>query len=145
MIVIREMTNGDIDSIIEIEKSCFTNPWSKESFNQELRNRLSLYLIIAVNKDIIGYAGLWKIMDEGHITNIAIKKQYQSKGYGYKLALALLNEGKKRKIKRFTLEVRKSNISAIKLYSKIGFKKNGTRNNYYTNPKEDAIIMWYED
>lgn len=143
MLIIREMTINDVEQVHQIEEESFSTPWTKSAFVDELNHNLSYYIVAEYNDNVIAYAGLWQVLDEGHITNIAVDSNYRGKGIGYNLASALLCEGKKRGINSFTLEVRKSNIAAINLYKKIGFNEEGIRKNYYHKPIEDALIMWY--
>ncbi len=143
-ITIRELLIDDLNDIIEIEEACFSVPWSKESFKAEIRHQSTHYNCIEINKKVIGYAGLWKILDEGHITNIAVIPQYRKKGFGEKLIKNLLKYCKNNNIDKITLEVRESNIAAKELYKKIGFETAGIRKSYYTKPTENAEIMWIE-
>jgi ribosomal-protein-alanine N-acetyltransferase len=143
MIQTREMRIEDIDDILSIENECFSNPWSKQAFIGEMANKHAYYLVAEYNQEIIGYIGVWRIFDEGHITNIAIRKENQNKGFGYELLKDLIDRLEEFEISSLTLEVRRSNNQALALYRKMGFEELGIRKNYYTNPVEDAIIMWY--
>lgn len=142
MLTIREMNKDDIDQVFSIECESFSDPWSKVSLQNEIDNPNATYLVIIENNSIIAYAGLWKIFDEGHITNIAVKKEKRGKGIGTILTEKLISNGKNKSIFKFTLEVRENNINAIKMYKKIGFKEVGIRKDFYDKPKENAIIMW---
>lgn len=142
MLKIREMNKDDIDQVFNIECESFSDPWSKVSLQNEIDNPNATYLVIIENNSIIAYAGLWKIFDEGHITNIAVKKEKRGKGIGTILTEKLISKGKNKSIDKFTLEVRENNINAIKMYKKIGFKEVGIRKDFYDKPKENAIIMW---
>lgn len=143
MIEIIPMEKEHIDRIHEIEKACFSIPWSKESFKTELEeNSLAYYNVALDNKDIAGYAGMWVIVDEGHITNIAVDPKFRLKGIGNLLIDSLIQEAKSRKLTALTLEVRQSNIIAQNLYRKFGFESGGIRKRYYQDTGEDAIIMW---
>ena len=143
---ISHMKIEDIEDILIVENLCFTVPWSKESFTQELLNReLTRYVCARVENRAIAYAGMWKICDEGHITNVAVHPEYQKKGIGGKLICHLINIAQKEKIKKMTLEVRKSNTAAQKLYLKYGFEIKRVRKGYYSDNKEDAIIMWRDN
>ncbi len=137
------MTLQDISQVYEIEKENFSQPWSKHSFVNEIQeNKKAIYIIAKKDTLVYGYAGLWKIDKEGYITNISVKKNMQHKGIGSALVRYLIEVGIKKGIEAFTLEVRKSNLPAIKMYEKLGFIKEGIRKNYYSRPKEDAWIMW---
>lgn len=143
MYLARRMKLKDIEEVHSIEESTFPDPWSQDAFTKELMsNTHSIYMVIEEDGTIIAYAGLWNIVGEGHITNIAVKKERRGAGFGRKITEALIYEGKKQGITSFTLEVRVSNNNAIKLYEKLGFEIAGVRKNFYDKPKEDAYIMW---
>lgn len=141
--MIRNMRLEDLDQVMSLELACFSVPWTKESFEQELtKNKLANYLVIEENDAIIGYGGTWYVMDEGHITNIAVHPEHRKKGLGKKLVAAMIEEAKKHQMTQMTLEVRVSNLPAIKLYEGMGFSSVGIRPKYYTDNHEDAMIMW---
>ncbi len=144
---IREMTEDDIDDILQIEELCYgAHHWSRDSFLTELSNKISLYQCVINNEGkCVGYMGIWKIIDEAHITNISIHPDYQNKKLAHRLILSAINECYKEKIKYITLEVRVSNEKAIHLYEKFGFKSLGLRKKYYQDNNEDALIMWSEN
>ncbi len=132
-----------IDSVITIDTLCFPIPWSRESFQKEIdNNKFARYIVAKKNNIIIGYAGMWLILDEGHITNIAVHPEYRGIGAGNLLLEGLIEICKSESINSLTLEVRKSNIVAQNLYKKYGFVEEGLRKEYYGDNKEDAIIMW---
>ena len=141
-LVIEEMKVDDIDGVFEVEKNCFEDYWSKDSFKKELSNNLAKYLVAKVDGKVAGYVGIWFVVDEGHITNVAVHENYRGKKIGDKLIKELVQVCKDNKIVSMTLEVRASNIVAQNLYRKYGFKMAGIRKEYYSNNKEDAIIMW---
>lgn len=142
-ISIREMRESDLDRIMEIEKNTFFPPWSREAFLLELtKNLLAKYIVALVDGDIAGYGGIWLIIDEGHVTNIAVEEKYRGLGVGNKLLEGLIQLCIDRSIGAMTLEVRKSNEIAKSLYKKYGFKEIGIRPKYYQDNNEDAIIMW---
>lgn len=143
-ILIRRMNFLDIDGVLKVEQQSFLTPWSREGFVNEMSNELSYYLVLVEDGNIIGYAGMWLIVDEAHVTNVAILPRYRGKKLGEKIMAALLEHAKGRGAVRMTLEVRASNRVAQGLYSKFGFTPQGRRRNYYTDTKEDAIIMWCE-
>lgn len=142
--IFRKMQFEDIDKIVAIEQDSFSTPWTKQAFIDEFNNSKAFYFVVSNEETIVAYGGFWQILNEGHITNIAVSQNYKGKGIGYKLVLLMIEQGKKQGIDNFTLEVRQSNKPAIELYKKIGFNKAGVRKNYYQNPKEDALIMWYK-
>ena len=135
------MTSGHLDDVYIIETECFSHPWSRQSLEDELNNETSLFLVAKEENEVIGYIGMSVVIDEGYIFNVAVREKYRNKG----VATALINElvtcGKKNSFSFITLEVRESNLPAISLYSKFGFVKAGERKDYYSNPKENAILM----
>lgn len=142
MFEIKNMTKAHINEVLEIEKSCFEIPWSKKSFEDELNKKyMAIYLVALENEKVVGYGGMWHIINEGHITNIAIHKDYRKKGIGTKIVSRLIEVAKEKEMIGITLEVRKSNEKALNLYKKQGFILEGIRKEYYEN-KEDALIMW---
>lgn len=144
-ITIAEMNLSHLNRVLEIERQSFSDPWSRRSFYREIKeNRYALYLSAIYQKNVIGYIGGWIISDELHITNLAIDNNYRHRGIGQHLIEELLKCSLKRGVKRATLEVRVSNLPAIKLYEKKGFSAAGYRPKYYRNNNEDALIMWKE-
>ena len=142
-IILREMRLEDLDDVLQIEEKTFSDPWSRKSFEMEItENLLSTNIVAQYQEKIIGYAGMWTIIDEGHITNIAVDEEYKGKSVGNYLLMGLIKQCKNNEIYKITLEVRKSNMVAINLYKKHGFVEAGIRKDYYINEKEDAIIMW---
>jgi len=141
-VLVRSMRYNDIDQIAEIEKKCFSLPWSKKSFEQELLNEHSYYECAEENGIVVGYMGMWKILDECHITNVAVLPEYRNKGIAAMLIEKIIEVCKCSEIIGMTLEVRESNLPAINLYKKFGFYSAGKRPNYYQRPVEAAIIMW---
>ena len=146
-IQISQMTTDDIENVIEIEAEAYGNHhWSKSSFYDEMQNNLAKYYVAkTLDGELIGYAGTWHIIDEGHITTIAVKKSHQRKHIGEAIINKIIEDCYKGGIKYLTLEVRASNEPAIKLYTKYGFNSLGTRKGYYQDNNEDALIMWTEN
>ncbi len=142
-IITRSMEEKDLDEIMTIELESFTTPWTKESFKLEITdNKLAKYFIAEIDNKVVGYGGIWLILDEGHITNIAVGKDYRGQGVGNEIIEALIVYCKIKQIRNMTLEVRESNIVAQNLYKKYGFLDCGIRPNYYADDHEDAVIMW---
>lgn len=142
---VRSMKLSDIDKVIDIENKCFAIPWSKDSFEREIRdNILAKYLVIEYNDNLVGYGGMWFVVDEAHITNIAIDPDHRGKNLGSFLLRAMIEYADRLKIFKMTLEVRKSNEVAKNLYKKFGFIEYGIRPKYYSDNNEDAIVMWRE-
>ena len=141
------MTKDDIDEVVEIESEAYgKHHWAKSSFYDEMSNNLAKYYVAKTNEGkLVGYAGTWHIIDEGHITTIAVKNEYLRNHIGEKIIQTIIDDCYKNNIKYLTLEVRVSNIPAIKLYEKYGFQSLGTRKGYYQDNNEDALIMWTEN
>lgn len=139
---IRRMTADDINAVLTIENLCFEDPWSKEAFESELSGMNPCFYFVAVQDDkVCGYMGIWHILDEGHITNVAVHPEYRNLGIGNLLVETTVSDGISKGLNAFTLEVRKSNETAQRLYKKCGFESVGIRKRYYAN-NEDALIMW---
>lgn len=142
-IIVRKMEEKDLDRIMEIEKNAFTTPWTRESFLLEItKNQLARYIVAEMENIVVGYGGIWLILDEGHITNIAVDTDYRKMGAGKSLVEGLIDICIEGNIGSMTLEVRESNIDAQSLYKKYGFIEAGIRPRYYSDDNEDAIIMW---
>jgi len=139
---VREINFNDLDEVAEIEKICFSVPWSKGLLAQELFNKMAYYQCAIINNKVVGYMGMWKICDEGHITNVAVLPEYRKNGIASKLISKMIEVCQCSEIYNVTLEARESNVEAIKLYEKFGFESAGKRPNYYQKPNESAIIMW---
>ena len=135
------MTSGHLDDVYIIETECFSHPWSKQSLEEELNNETSLFLVAKEENEVIGYIGMSIVIDEGYIFNVAVREKYRNKGVATALINELITYGKKNNFSFITLEVRESNLPAISLYSKFGFIKAGERKDYYSNPKENAILL----
>lgn len=135
------MTSGHLDDVYIIETECFSHPWSKQSLEEEMNNETSLFLVAKEENEVIGYIGMSIVIDEGYIFNVAVRENHRNKGVATALINELVTYGKKNNFSFITLEVRESNLPAISLYSKFGFIKAGERKNYYSNPKENAILM----
>ncbi|WP_235357085.1 ribosomal protein S18-alanine N-acetyltransferase [Bacillus alveayuensis] len=140
---IRKMTIDDIDDVYKIELQSFRKPWPKHSFFQELtQNKFATYFVIEYKDNIAGYCGLWVVMDDAQITNIAILPDYRGQKLGEKLLIYVKDYAKELGAAQLTLEVRVSNYIAQNLYKKLGFEVIGLRKNYYTDNQEDALLMW---
>lgn len=135
------MTSGQLEDVYIIETECFSHPWSKQSLEEELNNETSLFLVAKEENEVIGYIGMSIVIDEGYIFNVAVRESYRNNGVATALINELVTYGKKNNFSFITLEVRESNMPAISLYSKFGFIKAGERKDYYSNPKENAILM----
>lgn len=146
-VVISKMTREDLPAVFEVEKDAFPIPWAISSFEEELNNMLATFLVAKVENRVVGYIGMWFVMDECHVANIAVSKEYRRKGIATQLVNELLKLCKQHHTTYVMLEVRVTNLPAQKLYAKLGFKDEVLRKNYYRNPdgtREDAIIMSLE-
>jgi [ribosomal protein S18]-alanine N-acetyltransferase len=136
------MELADVASVEAIERASFSAPWPPNAYRTELQtNRLAHYLVIRVGPQIVGYAGLWLMVDEAHVTTFAIHPDWRRRRLGERLLIALLDIALERQAADATLEVRLSNLAARRLYEKFGFRPVGIRPRYYTDNSEDALIM----
>ena len=140
-IIIRRMTMADVDGVAAVEAATFPTPWSRDAFASEMNNVAARYLVAEKDGRVIGFAGAWIILDESHITNIAVYKEERGKGIGRKLTEGLMQYLSNLGAAYATLEVRKSNEVAQNLYKSLGFIKLGVRKRYYEDNGEDALIM----
>ena len=139
------MTADHLDEVAELERICFSVPWSRNMLAEELDNLLSAFLVALDDSGkVVGYAGVQVILDEGYITNVAVRPECRRQGIAAKLLQVFLDFAKANQLAFLTLEVRASNYDAIALYGSRGFRSVGRRKNYYEHPKEDAIIMTLE-
>jgi [ribosomal protein S18]-alanine N-acetyltransferase len=140
---IRLMTTDDIDSVLMVENASFTTPWSRSAFVSELANTgFTRYFVAEWDGRLVGYAGMWIILDEVHITNIAVHPQWRGKKIGEALLCKVIEDAVLAGCIGITLEVRVSNDVARNLYRKYGFNDEGIRKGYYSDNNEDAVIMW---
>jgi len=142
----RMMSYNDLDQVMLIEHASYQTPWSRGAFEREIGyNSTAIYVVADVGGEVCGYAGMWVLLDEAHVTNIAVHPEHRRQG----LAIALLRELARRAqaqgVTQLTLEVRPSNTGAQALYTKLGFVPRGRRKRYYSDTGEDAIIMWLDD
>ncbi|MDW8320039.1 MAG: ribosomal protein S18-alanine N-acetyltransferase [Armatimonadota bacterium] len=144
-LVIEPMQAEDVPPIMDIERMCFRTPWHENAFYNELYHRSACYLAAKVNGRVVGYAGMWVIMDEAHITTLAVHPHYRRQHIGERLLLALLEYAIARRARHATLEVRENNVAAQRLYSKYGFYTVAIRKGYYADTGENALIMWTPD
>ena len=144
-IVIRSMTALDVDGVMTVEHDSFLTPWSRSSFEEELaENRLARYIVATENGVVVGYAGTWLVINEAHVTNVAVSSQRRQNGIGRLLMESLMELARENGMESMTLEVRVSNEAARNLYRQLGFVEAGIRKNYYSETKEDALILWRE-
>ncbi len=138
-----EMLPAHLDQVLAIEKTSFPVPWSRQSFVFELlQNEFAYYIVVLQDDKVLGYAGVWLVLDEAHVTNVAVHPDYRGGKIGRLLMTELMRRVSLKGAVRITLEVRTSNAVARNLYSSLGFKELGVRKKYYSDNNEDAIIMW---
>jgi [ribosomal protein S18]-alanine N-acetyltransferase len=144
-VVIERMTVDDLDAVRSIEQEAFSTPWPSHAYRQELEsNRMAHYIVARWGGEIVGFAGMWLLVDEAHVTTFATRGTWRRRGIGERLLLALLDLARVRGAREATLEVRPSNIAARRLYEKYGFRNAGVRPRYYSDNHEDALIMTTE-
>ncbi len=141
MITIDEIRDDDPPKLAELDKRCFAIPWSEKSFNNELKNENANYLIARDGDKVVGYAGFWEVCGSGDITNVAVDADYRRQHIGSRLIEEMIRKAKSMNLELLTLEVRRSNIAAQGLYEKYGFEVLGARKAYYSDNREDALIM----
>jgi ribosomal-protein-alanine N-acetyltransferase len=142
-VLIEDMTLDDIDGVQEVERSSFPVPWPANAFRHELtQNRNARYIVAREGGTIVGYAGLWLMVDEAHITTFAVLPEHRRRRIGERMLQRLFDIAEEMGGEWLTLEVRVSNIGAQRLYEKYGFRRAGVRRRYYSDNNEDALIMW---
>lgn len=140
--IIRNMKEKDIPQVCMIEKETFSKSWKDHDFLASINSEDNIYLVAEEDGEILAYCGLWGVIEEGHINNVAVVKSHQKRGVAYKMLKELIERGRKKGLESFTLEVRVGNVNAINLYKKLEFKEIGIRPNFYDKPREDGLIMW---
>ena len=144
-VVVEPMRLDDLPAVHRIERASFTSPWPEHAYRSELEtNRLAHYLVARVGDQVVGYGGMWLMVDEAHITTFAIHPAWRRQRIGERLLLAFLDLAVDRDAHEATLEVRLSNLAARRLYEKYGFRPVGLRPRYYSDDHEDALIMTTE-
>ena len=143
----RVSSEQDLDEIVEIEAASFSSPWTRQMYVRELENPdVSFLYVLRLAQDgrdaIVGFCSFWLLLDEVHINNLAVRPECRGRGYGGKLLGHVLGVGAERGARRATLEVRRSNGPALRLYQRFGFEIAAARRNYYVGPSEDALILW---
>ena len=142
--IARTLSERDLDEIVAIEQASFSNPWTREMYIRELQNPdvSFLYVLRISGEGIVAFCSFWLVLDEVHINNIAVRQDFRGRGLGTALLEHVLEAGASRGAARATLEVRRSNAPARRLYEQLGFEIAATRPNYYVSPAEDALILW---
>ena len=138
---------SELDAILAIEQASFTNPWTREMYLAELQNTGVSFFFIAKDsgRRAVGFCSFWRVLDEVHINNLAVLPASRRQGVGTALLMRVLSEGARLGMRRATLEVRQSNDAARELYERFGFSVAGVRHGYYSNPVEDALVLWREE
>ena len=139
--ILREMMIDDLEQVMEIEEELFSVPWTREGFFTFLTRDDSMFLVVEEKEKILGYCGLLMVLDEGDVLNVAVRKDRQREGIGNFLMESLIRLSGQLGISMIHLEVRKGNETAIRLYERLGFERDGIRKGYYTDPVEDAVLM----
>lgn len=136
-----------LEQVLAIENYSFPTPWTPNAFEYELVKNDFAHYVVALDKDgqVIGYAGMWVLFDEAHVTSVATRREFRGRGLGTALMLEIMGQALLRGANKMTLEVRPSNQVARRLYQGLGFVEKGIRKQYYADTKEDAIIMWKYD
>ena len=140
---VERMRYEDIATVQQIEREIFLSPWPRNAYASELsQNRQACYLVLRQGAVVVGYAGVWRVAHEAHVTTIGVRASDQRRGYGTALFAALIQRAYEMGARWITLEVRSSNLHAMRLYERFAFKEIGRRRGYYTDNGEDAVIMW---
>ncbi|MBE8954399.1 MAG: ribosomal protein S18-alanine N-acetyltransferase [Quinella sp. 2Q5] len=141
-LLLRKITPDDAEAVAALEAQCFAMPWSREDFWREMRNELAEYVVGELDGRVIAYAGAWVSFDQAEVMHVAVASELRGQGVGTLVFGALIDAVKRRGAKSVTLEVRPSNVAAIKLYESFGLHSVGRRKGYYIDNGEDALIMW---
>jgi len=145
-ITFRLMREEDLEQVMAIENASYLTPWSRGAFVREIVENVTATYVVAIQDEaIVAYAGMWTLLDEGHITNIAVHPDHRRRGLGLATLCELARRGQRQGASRLTLEVRPSNTGAQELYRRAGFEVRGLRRRYYSDTGEDAVIMWLDD
>lgn len=139
--ILREMLVDDLNQVMKIENELFSPPWTKEGFFTYLTRKDAMFLVVEEKGEILAYCGLIMVLDEGDITNVAVRPDRQKEGIGHFLMDSLIRLAEQQGVTTIHLEVRTGNGTAIRLYERMGFTKDGIRKKYYTDPVEDALLM----
>ena len=136
------LQESHLERIVEIEKLSNTSPWSDQSFRNEIANPRGPFLVALADGEICGFGGVWHVVDEAHVINVAVAPEQRGQGIGTRLVTRLLQDSKEAGMACATLEVRAGNRTAIGLYERLGFHEVSRRKAYYPDNREDAVVMW---
>lgn len=142
MIEVIRMSEEHVAEVSRIESETFSMPWSAESFLEMITCEYALYLVAKDQDKILGCCGIRNLCGDGEITNVVVRKECRHQGIGYMMLTELMKQSRQMGVRSYTLEVRQSNMAAIRLYERLGFITEGIRKNFYEKPTEDALIMW---
>jgi ribosomal-protein-alanine N-acetyltransferase len=143
-VTVELMTENDIDRVMEIERDSFPAPWSRAAYTNELRNPSAIYVVARLGSEVVGFAGVWVVADEAHVTTIAVDRDCRRRGLGSRIFAELIGRASERGAGRVTLEVRPSNHGALEMYRKFGLYPAGIRRAYYADNGEDAWVLWLD-
>ncbi len=143
----RLTSERDLDGLLEVEEASFTNPWTREMYVAELQNEAvsRVYVVRGSTGEVLGFCSFWFVFDQLHINNLAVRPEHRGRGMGTRLLDHILREASRAGARWATLEVRRSNEGARRLYARLGFQVSGTRRDYYSKPVEDAIVLTKQD
>jgi ribosomal-protein-alanine N-acetyltransferase len=135
---------ANLDAIVEIERASFSTPWTADMFRWELRNMdvSATYVLRTADRTVVAFCCVWTVLDELHINNVAVRPDLRRRGFAATLLEHVMEEAARHGAAKATLEVRRSNVAALRLYDRLGFTVSAVRPNYYSNPVEDALILW---
>jgi [ribosomal protein S18]-alanine N-acetyltransferase len=144
-LILEPMQLEDVPAVMAVDQLCFPTPWSEISYRSEIGNNAAYYLVARLDGRLVGFGGAWLVMDEAHVTTLGVDPTFRGQKIGERVLAAILVEAHRRGVRRASLEVRESNLAAVRLYEKYGFVPVARRRGYYTDNGEDAIVMWIED
>lgn len=142
MISFRLCEEKDLPFVMELDREAFFDPWSRDTWQGELQNKIAVWLVEEMNNQVVGYAGIWVVAVEAQVMRVAVKKELRNRGLGFALTKALVQKAWDAGADAVTLEVRERNVAAQKVYERCGFVSEGVRPNYYEDTHEGAVIMW---
>ena len=140
--VFRICEEKDLAAVMELDREAFFDPWSLETWQRELQNTIAVWIVEEVERDIVGYAGIWNVAGEAQVMRVAVRKALRNQGLGLLLTQELIQKAREAGAEAVTLEVRESNVAAQKVYERCGFVSGGVRPHYYEDTGEGAVIMW---
>ncbi len=142
MVEFRRMTKEDVQQVTRMEQMYFSQPWSGQAFTEALDKKEYFYMVAVQGEEVLAYCGMYQVLDEGNITQVAVREDVRGQGIARRLLQDFMQNGKRSGVDAYTLEVRISNHKAIALYEACGFETECVRKDFYSSPKEDAYIMW---